>query len=205
MNEEEKRAVEFLKGVCTDDCVNKAFVVAPILNLIEKQQKELNSLKEIEQLHRKVNGKLRAELEQEKEINKEIAIKNHKIKEESNAYREEIIRLDNELKQEKEKNKELEKQINLNKKTVEIAQTQILEYSQGYKDGLNKETTATAIVARELELNFIRQEIKHKYINKDKIREKIIQVKDKPIKDEFITATQGKLNTVIVLEELLED
>lgn len=87
--------------------------------------------------------------------------------------RKENVKLRVELEQEKEKNKELEKQINFNKKTVEIAQTQILEYSQGYKDGLNKETTATAIVARELELNFIRQEIKHKYISKDKIREKI--------------------------------
>lgn len=117
-----------------DCCYNKQIKI--LLNLIEKQQKELNNLKEIEKSHQEENGKLRVELEQEKE-----------------------------------KNKELEKQINLNKKTVEIAKTQILEYSQGYKDGLNKETTATAIVARELELNFIRQEIKHKYISKYKIIE----------------------------------
>lgn len=100
---------------------------------------------------------------QQKELNN--------IKEIEISHQEENGKLRVELEQEKEKNKELEKQINLNKKTVEIAQTQILEYSQGYKDGLNKETTATAIVARELELNFIRQEIKHKYISKDKIRD----------------------------------
>lgn len=149
MSEEEKKAIETLKGLTVyyddyslldeeeieeNDNVNKSIQL--IIDLIENQQKELNSLKEIEQLHKEENGKLRVELEQEKE-----------------------------------KNKELENQINFNKKTVEIAQTQILVYSQGYKDGLNKETTATAIVARELELNFIRQEIKHKYISKDKIKD----------------------------------
>ncbi|MCR5146854.1 MAG: hypothetical protein K6B70_05880, partial [Clostridia bacterium] len=74
-------------------------------NHIERLEKELNNLKEIEKSHQEENGKLRVELVQEKEINKEIAFKNHKIKEESNSYGEEIIRLDNELKQEKEKYK----------------------------------------------------------------------------------------------------
>ena len=46
MSEEELRAIEFLEGVCTDDCVNKEFVVKPILYLIEKQQKELEQEKE---------------------------------------------------------------------------------------------------------------------------------------------------------------
>jgi hypothetical protein len=69
LSEEEMRAIDFLKGVCTDDCVNKEFVVKPILYLIENQQKELNNLKEIEQAHKEENGKLRVEFEKVYEDN----------------------------------------------------------------------------------------------------------------------------------------
>lgn len=55
-----------------------------VLDLIEKQQKELNSLKEIEQSHKEENGKLRVEFEKVYEDNLTLA---------------------KELKQEKEKNK----------------------------------------------------------------------------------------------------
>lgn len=88
LSEEEMRAIDFLKGVCTDDCVNKEFVVKPILYLIEKQQKELNNLKEIEKSHQEENGKLRVEFEKVYEDN---------------------LTLVKELEQEKEKNEELEK------------------------------------------------------------------------------------------------
>lgn len=43
-----------------------------------------------------------------------------------------------------------------------------------------------------------------KYIEIDKIKAKVIEVKDRTVKDEFITASQGKLNTVIDMESLLE-
>lgn len=42
------------------------------------------------------------------------------------------------------------------------------------------------------------------WIHKDKIIAKVIEVKDRPVKDEFITATQGKLDTIIEIEKLLE-
>ena len=38
----------------------------------------------------------------------------------------------------------------------------------------------------------------------DKIKEKVIEIKNKPVKDEFITASQGKLDTIIEIESLLE-
>lgn len=38
----------------------------------------------------------------------------------------------------------------------------------------------------------------------DKIKEKVIKIKNKPVKDEFITASQGKLDTIIEIESLLE-
>ncbi len=38
----------------------------------------------------------------------------------------------------------------------------------------------------------------------DKIKEKVIEIKNKPVKDEFITASQGKLDTIIEMESLLE-
>ena len=46
MSEEEKKAIEFLKGVCTDDCASRPYIVEPILNLIKKQSKEIEELKE---------------------------------------------------------------------------------------------------------------------------------------------------------------
>ena len=45
-------------------------ILSVLLNLIEKQQKELNNIKEIEKSHKEENGKLRVELEKEKERNK---------------------------------------------------------------------------------------------------------------------------------------
>lgn len=44
----------------------------------------------------------------------------------------------------------------------------------------------------------------YNYISKDKIKAKVIEVKDRTVKDEFITASQGKLNTVIDMQSLLE-
>ena len=38
----------------------------------------------------------------------------------------------------------------------------------------------------------------------DKIKAKVKEIKDRPVQDEFITATQGKLNTIIDMESLLE-
>ena len=38
----------------------------------------------------------------------------------------------------------------------------------------------------------------------DKIKAKTIEIKNRPVKDEFITASQGKLNAIIDMESLLE-
>ena len=38
----------------------------------------------------------------------------------------------------------------------------------------------------------------------DKIKAKTIEIKNRQVKDEFITASQGKLNTIIDMESLLE-
>lgn len=40
---------------------------------------------------------------------------------------------------------------------------------------------------------------------KSKVRDKVIEVKDRPVTNDFITATQGKLNTIIDLEDLLQE
>lgn len=71
MSEEEKEALEFIKINNKHRYCDKNDVDF-LLNLIEKQQKELNNIKEIEQSHQEENGKLRVELEQEKEKNKEL-------------------------------------------------------------------------------------------------------------------------------------
>lgn len=45
MEKDEIIAIKFLENVCTDDCVNKEFVVKPILNLIKELKKENKLLK----------------------------------------------------------------------------------------------------------------------------------------------------------------
>ncbi len=81
MSEEEKKAIEIFTSWYNYNKKNRnklleadkiIKVQKTILNLIEKLEKELNSLKEIEQQHQEENGKLRVELEQEKEKNKEL-------------------------------------------------------------------------------------------------------------------------------------
>lgn len=57
---------------------------------------------------------------------------------------------------------ELKREKETNQQMIHLAETQVLGYGQGYKDGLNKETTATAIVARERENQIIYEGMKHK-------------------------------------------
>ncbi len=57
---------------------------------------------------------------------------------------------------------ELKRERETNQQMIHLAETQILGYAQGYKDGLNKETTATEIVARERENQIIYEGMKHK-------------------------------------------
>ena len=94
MSEEEKKAVEHLNSflnipefVWIKESELLMINVKIVLNLIEKQQKELNNIKEIEKSHQEENGKLRVEFEKVYEDNLTLA---------------------KELEQEKEKNKELE-------------------------------------------------------------------------------------------------
>ena len=76
MTEKEKEAIKILNAqlnTMTHDGYYKPMeeeAAQTVLNLIEKQQKELNNLKEIKKSHKEENGKLRVELEQEKEKNK---------------------------------------------------------------------------------------------------------------------------------------
>lgn len=73
MNEEEK-AIEYLKRHIIPVYGRKGNIEYMLndvlLNLIDKQQKELKDLKEIEQAHKEENGKLRIGLEEEKNKNK---------------------------------------------------------------------------------------------------------------------------------------
>lgn len=126
MSEEEKKLFEAIKYK------NKHLFLVKVdadflINLIEEQQKELNSLKEIEQLHKEENGKLRVELKQEKTktpetIRKQFEVYQNKIQalEKQHEYDMQMIdevkgnavKCANELEQEKEKNKDLQKQLN---------------------------------------------------------------------------------------------
>jgi len=87
MSEKEKETIEDCKELVQElkqhkdkDFIGRLYyknkpvedILSVLLNLIEKQQKELNNIKEIEQSHQEENGKLRVALEKEKEKNKEL-------------------------------------------------------------------------------------------------------------------------------------
>ena len=111
---------------------------------------------------------------------------------------DEIIKLCN---SQKMKIKKLEEKDLMNRKMNELAETQLLSYGQGYKDGINKETTACSIVARERENQIFYEVIKQK-INKEwvtKIRAKIASI------DYSADNTEQRYFKKEVLQELLND
>ena len=75
---------------------------------------------------------------------------------------DEIIKL---CKSQKRKIKELEEKELMNRKMNELAEIKLLSYAQGYRDGINKETTACSIIAREREIQIIYEGMKHKINN----------------------------------------
>lgn len=77
---------------------------------------------------------------------------------------------------------------------IEKQQTEIEEFKYKYSD----EKIRNTIIKRYSEV------IEKDYVSKDKIRAKTIEIKNRQVKDEFITASQGKLNTIIDMESLLE-
>ena len=73
----------------------------------------------------------------------------------------------------KRKIKELEEKELMNRKINQLAETKLLSYGQGYEDGINKETTASAIVTRERENQIIYEGMKHKINNEWRLKIKI--------------------------------
>ena len=109
MTEKEKKAIKILNAqlnTMTQDGYYKPMeeeATQTVLNLLEKQQKELNSLKEIEQQHKTDNGLLRQELDMQIEHNKEL---DATLKQTQDSWFEDTQKLE----QEKEKNKKLYEQ-----------------------------------------------------------------------------------------------
>ena len=64
MLDEEKKAIDKLKR-SANYFVMPIYETTIILNLIEKQQKEIENLKEINKEHQKINGELRDEIERQ--------------------------------------------------------------------------------------------------------------------------------------------
>lgn len=152
MNEEEKKAIEDLKGIdityfvngheCANFYLDEADKVSKeielILNLIEKQQKELNSLKEIEQAHKTDNGLLRQELDMQIEHNKELEAT---LKQTQDSWFEDTQKLE----QEKEKNKELEAKRIWNKLRIEELKKELVQEKEK-----NKELEEKLKIAKQL-------------------------------------------------------
>ena len=99
MSVEEKSAIELLRAMIKNkpDTIRLErrkgiYALQLVLNLIENQQKELDNLKKIEKSHKEENGKLRVELEKEKQKTSE-------------TLRKQLELYQNKLYEEKEKNK----------------------------------------------------------------------------------------------------
>lgn len=124
MSEEEKKAIEYWKRDIAlyrwNTQLASEHYAQIILNLIENQQKELNSLKEIEKSHKKENEKLRIEFEKVYEDNLSLAkeLKQYKLLEANINKANKIIA---ENKFEKKKNKELEEQNQFQRKQLNDA------------------------------------------------------------------------------------
>jgi len=84
-------------------------------------------------------------------------------------------------------------------------------------DKENVKTVLNLIEKQSKEIEESKQKEKEAYIDgtniadklcnkkwEDKIKAKTIEIKNRQVKDEFITASQGKLNTIIDMESLLE-
>lgn len=70
MLDEEKKAIEMLRNYDNEDNLHKIHQsINVLLNLIEKQKKEIENLKEINKEHQKINGELRDEIEELKKDN----------------------------------------------------------------------------------------------------------------------------------------
>lgn len=116
MSEEEKKAIEHLNSFLNipeyvwlkeNELLMVNIKIA--LNLIENQQKELNTLKEIEQQHKTDNGLLRQELDMQIEHIKELKAT---LKQTQDSWFEDTQKLE----QEKDKIKEL-----LENETIDIS------------------------------------------------------------------------------------
>ena len=82
-------------------------------------------------------------------------------------------------------------------------------YGQGFYDGQMQERKYWQEKIKKFKIedeNIYLQfgEITEKKRWQDKIKAKIIEIKNRPVKDEFITASQGKLNTIIDMQSLLD-
>lgn len=88
MSEEEKKAIELINLLYTDNLTQ--FGKRQLADLIEKQQKEIENLKEINEEHQKLNGELRDVIENLQNDNMEKDLIIYGLREERRLAAEEI-------------------------------------------------------------------------------------------------------------------
>lgn len=88
----------------------------------------------------------------------------------------------------------------IEKQSKEIEE--LKENNKNLEDELNKYIVKLSDEQYRRLVNIIRDEINKLW--EDKIKAKTIEIKNRQVKDEFITASQGKLDTIIEIESLLE-
>lgn len=200
MSDEEKKAIEDLKGIdityfvngheCANFYLDEADKVSKeielILNLIEKQQKELNNLKEIEQAHKTDNGLLRQELDMQIEHNKELEAT---LKQTQDSWFEDTQKLE----QEKEKNNNLIKQLQEQNTEIQDISRQLRQEKEKTPESVRKqfETYQNRICELEEKNKELEEKCKEvvcvpegtcfvavpkNMISKDKIKEKMKEI-----------------------------
>lgn len=239
MSEEEKKVIETVEGFIkyykkNEQTGNRANLdvlkeeinsIEFILNKYDTQQKELNSLKEIEQLHQEENGLLRQELDMQIEHNKELEAT---LKQTQDSWFEDTQKLE----QEKEKNNNLIKQLQEQnteiqdisrqlrqekektpesvRKQFETYQNRICELEEKNKELEEKLKIATAMLTKGTypEKNKGDNDFNKQFIAVDKIKEKIEETNNEKLnysEDEYYLENEVKGYTIDKLKELLEE
>ena len=104
----------------------------------------------------------------------------------------------------KEENKNLTITITLEtKESIDKAIERLLTAYEKEKEKEKNKDLKEGYKIQEHNYQVAMEEIEQRW--EDKIKAKVIEIKDRPVKDEFITATQGKLNTIIDIENLLDE
>ena len=220
LSDEERKAIDYWKThmeiLHWNTQLASEHYIKVLLDIIEKQSKEIEH-----QIEKRANQRNELAILNAKQI------KFNKLVNTVNSYKGQFKRQEKEI--EELKNEIMEKELIIDgmKEDRRIAVEEIKEQYFISKDKIKEILGIEENIDNEKLLSLLQtivdenarlEDIEDRKVQVDyervfnkgvksvenKIKAKVIEVKDRPVKDEFITASQGKLNTIIDIESLLD-